>query len=66
MRRAFLNPRRGWLGVTTDQAKKRKLCSQGSKKATMSWMKGDLLSKTRRLVGGLATREPVWLKAMEA
>ncbi|CAL9216227.1 unnamed protein product [Arabidopsis halleri] len=32
----------------------------------MSWMKGDLLSKTRRLVGGLATREPVWLKAMEA
>uniref|UniRef100_A0A1J3F1J0 Small ribosomal subunit protein mS23 n=1 Tax=Noccaea caerulescens TaxID=107243 RepID=A0A1J3F1J0_NOCCA len=32
----------------------------------MSWMKGDLLSKTRRLAGGLATREPVWLKAMEA
>ncbi|ESQ34306.1 hypothetical protein EUTSA_v10008835mg [Eutrema salsugineum] len=32
----------------------------------MSWMKGDLLSKSRRLVGGLATREPVWLKAMEA
>ncbi|KAF2554126.1 hypothetical protein F2Q68_00035196 [Brassica cretica] len=39
---------------------------RASKKATMSWMKGDLLSKTRRLVGGLATREPVWLKAMEA
>ncbi|KAH0878488.1 hypothetical protein HID58_065882 [Brassica napus] len=33
---------------------------------TMSWMKGDLLSKSRRLVGGLAMREPVWLKAMEA
>ncbi|XP_010545979.1 PREDICTED: uncharacterized protein LOC104818198 [Tarenaya hassleriana] len=32
----------------------------------MSWMKGDLLSKTRKLVGGLVTREPVWLKAMEA
>ncbi|KAL0695364.1 hypothetical protein Bca4012_062544 [Brassica carinata] len=32
----------------------------------MSWMKGDLLSKSRRLVGGLAMREPVWLKAMEA
>ncbi|CAN8291590.1 unnamed protein product [Cochlearia groenlandica] len=32
----------------------------------MSWMKGDLLSKSRRLVGGLASREPVWLKAMEA
>ncbi|CAN8313188.1 unnamed protein product [Cochlearia groenlandica] len=32
----------------------------------MSWMKGNLLSKSRRLVGGLASREPLWLKAMES
>ncbi|KAJ0027831.1 hypothetical protein Pint_35265 [Pistacia integerrima] len=31
----------------------------------MSYMKGDLLTKTRRLVKGLAKAEPVWLKAME-
>jgi small subunit ribosomal protein S23 len=28
-------------------------------------MKGDLLTKTRKLVKGLAMAEPVWLKAME-
>lgn len=31
----------------------------------MSFMKGDLLAKTRKLVKGLAKAEPVWLKAME-
>ncbi|KAG9140144.1 hypothetical protein Leryth_015769 [Lithospermum erythrorhizon] len=31
----------------------------------MSFMKGDLLSKTRKLVKGLAKPEPLWLKAME-
>ncbi|KAL2520142.1 F-box domain-containing protein [Forsythia ovata] len=31
----------------------------------MSYMRGDLLSKTRKLVKGLAKSEPVWLKAME-
>ncbi|GKV34142.1 hypothetical protein SLEP1_g42551 [Rubroshorea leprosula] len=31
----------------------------------MSFMKGDLLTKTRKLVKGLARAEPVWLKAME-
>ncbi|CAI0393788.1 unnamed protein product [Linum tenue] len=31
----------------------------------MSFMKGDLLSRTRRLVKGMAKAEPVWLKAME-
>ncbi|KAL2551225.1 hypothetical protein Fot_04844 [Forsythia ovata] len=31
----------------------------------MSFMRGDLLSKTRKLVKGLAKSEPVWLKAME-
>uniref|UniRef100_A0A2P2MUU0 Small ribosomal subunit protein mS23 n=1 Tax=Rhizophora mucronata TaxID=61149 RepID=A0A2P2MUU0_RHIMU len=31
----------------------------------MSYMKGDLLSRTRKLVKGLAKAEPVWLKAME-
>ena len=31
----------------------------------MSFMKGDLLTKTRKLVKGLAKAEPVWLKAME-
>ncbi|CAN0897358.1 hypothetical protein LINGRAHAP2_LOCUS19086, partial [Linum grandiflorum] len=31
----------------------------------MSFMKGDLLSRTRRLVKGMAKPEPVWLKAME-
>ncbi|KAI5669527.1 hypothetical protein M9H77_19380 [Catharanthus roseus] len=31
----------------------------------MSFMKGDLLTKTRRLVKGLAKAEPLWLKAME-
>ncbi|WJX43933.1 hypothetical protein P8452_30973 [Trifolium repens] len=31
----------------------------------MSFMKGDLLSRTRKLVKGLAKAEPVWLKAME-
>ncbi|KAK3042377.1 hypothetical protein RJ639_002423, partial [Escallonia herrerae] len=32
---------------------------------TMSFMKGDLLTRTRKLVKGLAMAEPVWLKAME-
>lgn len=31
----------------------------------MSFMKGDLLTRTRKLVKGLAKAEPVWLKAME-
>ncbi|XP_043715441.1 uncharacterized protein LOC122663855 [Telopea speciosissima] len=31
----------------------------------MSFMKGDLLTKTRKLVKGLAKAKPVWLKAME-
>ncbi|KAL3511101.1 hypothetical protein ACH5RR_030502 [Cinchona calisaya] len=31
----------------------------------MSFMKGDLLTKTRKLVKGLAKTEPLWLKAME-
>ncbi|RVW77988.1 hypothetical protein CK203_048249 [Vitis vinifera] len=31
----------------------------------MSFMKGDLLARTRKLVKGLAKAEPVWLKAME-
>ncbi|CAI8595168.1 unnamed protein product [Vicia faba] len=31
----------------------------------MSFMKGDLLSRTRKIVKGLAKAEPVWLKAME-
>ncbi|KAM7507477.1 hypothetical protein LguiA_017930 [Lonicera macranthoides] len=31
----------------------------------MSFMKGDLLTRTRKLVRGLAKVEPVWLKAME-
>lgn len=31
----------------------------------MSYMKGDLLTRTRKLVKGLAKAEPAWLKAME-
>ncbi|CAM8877355.1 unnamed protein product [Rhodiola kirilowii] len=31
----------------------------------MSFMKGDLMAKTRKLVKGLAKAEPKWLKAME-
>lgn len=31
----------------------------------MSFMKGNLLTKTRKLVKGLAKAEPTWLKAME-
>ena len=31
----------------------------------MSYMKGNLLTRTRKLVKGLAKSEPVWLKAME-
>ncbi|OVA12212.1 hypothetical protein BVC80_1777g32 [Macleaya cordata] len=31
----------------------------------MSFMRGDLLTKTRKLVKGLAKAKPVWLKAME-
>lgn len=31
----------------------------------MSYMKGDLLTKTRKLVKGLAKTEPLWLKPME-
>ncbi|CAI9765743.1 unnamed protein product [Fraxinus pennsylvanica] len=34
-------------------------------RSAMSYMRGDLLSKTRKLVKGLAKSEPVWLKAME-
>ncbi|XP_021838158.1 uncharacterized protein [Spinacia oleracea] len=30
----------------------------------MSYMKGDLLTKTRKLVKGLAKTEPLWLKPM--
>ncbi|KAF7828027.1 uncharacterized protein G2W53_019191 [Senna tora] len=31
----------------------------------MSFMRGNLLNRTRKLVKGLAQTEPVWLKAME-
>ncbi|KAL6583640.1 hypothetical protein OROMI_002929 [Orobanche minor] len=31
----------------------------------MSYMRGDLLTKTRKLVKGFAKAEPLWLKAME-
>ncbi|RRT53204.1 hypothetical protein GW17_00034999 [Ensete ventricosum] len=31
----------------------------------MSYMRGDLLSKTRKLVKGLAKPTPAWLKPME-
>jgi len=31
----------------------------------MSFMKGDLLTRTKKLVKGFAKAEPVWLKAME-
>ncbi|XP_027361937.1 uncharacterized protein LOC113869686 [Abrus precatorius] len=31
----------------------------------MSFMKGNLLSRTRKLVKGLAKAKPIWLKAME-
>lgn len=31
----------------------------------MSFMKGDLLTRTRKLVKGFAKAEPIWLKAME-
>jgi small subunit ribosomal protein S23 len=31
----------------------------------MSYMRGDLLTKTRKLVKGLAKPAPRWLKAME-
>ncbi|KAL5716347.1 hypothetical protein ACHQM5_018056 [Ranunculus cassubicifolius] len=31
----------------------------------MSFMRGDLLTKTRKLVKGLAIAKPLWLKAME-
>ncbi|KAL9244374.1 hypothetical protein vseg_018155 [Gypsophila vaccaria] len=31
----------------------------------MSYMKGDLLTKTKRLVKGLAKREPLWLSSMQ-
>ncbi|KAL0356422.1 UNVERIFIED_CONTAM: hypothetical protein Sradi_4089100 [Sesamum radiatum] len=31
----------------------------------MSYMRGDLLAKTRKLVKGFAKAEPVWLKPME-
>ncbi|XP_021739954.1 uncharacterized protein LOC110706355 [Chenopodium quinoa] len=31
----------------------------------MSFMKGDLLTKTRKLVKGLAKSEPLWLKPMQ-
>ncbi|KAH1160765.1 hypothetical protein AAZX31_11G256000 [Glycine max] len=31
----------------------------------MSFMRGDFLSRTRKLVKGLAKAQPAWLKAME-
>ncbi|XP_010258285.1 PREDICTED: uncharacterized protein LOC104598083 [Nelumbo nucifera] len=31
----------------------------------MSFMRGDLLTRTRKLVKGLAKAKPIWLKAME-
>ncbi|XP_020960818.1 uncharacterized protein LOC107605344 isoform X2 [Arachis ipaensis] len=31
----------------------------------MSFMRGNLLSKTKKLVKGMAKAEPLWLKAME-
>lgn len=31
----------------------------------MSFMRGDLFTKTRKLVKGLAKSKPIWLKAME-
>lgn len=31
----------------------------------MSYMRGDLLTKMRKMVKGLARPEPRWLKAME-
>ncbi|KAI4368444.1 hypothetical protein MLD38_017001 [Melastoma candidum] len=31
----------------------------------MAFMKGDLLTRTRKLVKGLAKAEPIWLKSME-
>jgi hypothetical protein len=34
-------------------------------RAVMSYMRGDLLTKTRKLVKGLAKPAPTWLKAME-
>lgn len=39
--------------------------NENSGGATMSFMKGDLLTRTRKLVKGLAMAEPRWLKAME-
>ena len=44
-------------------AKRRTVINEGPK--AMSYMKGDLLTKTRNLVKGLAKTEPLWLKAME-
>lgn len=35
------------------------------REVAMSFMKGDLLTRTRKLVKGLAMAEPRWLKAME-
>ena len=43
----------------------RKLVVQGLTAEAMSFMKGDLLTKTKKLVKGLAKVEPLWLKAME-
>lgn len=36
-----------------------------NRKEEMSYMRGDLLTRTRKLVKGLAKATPVWLKAME-
>lgn len=44
-------------------AKQRTVINEGPK--AMLYMKGDLLTKTRNLVKGLAKTEPLWLKAME-
>jgi hypothetical protein len=39
--------------------------SGSSERREMSYMRGDLLTKMRKLVKGLARPEPRWLKAME-
>ncbi|CAK9136307.1 unnamed protein product [Ilex paraguariensis] len=43
----------------------RRLHLHNHRERAMSFMRGDLLTRTRKLVKGLAKSEPVWLKAME-
>ncbi|KAK4763720.1 hypothetical protein SAY87_013158 [Trapa incisa] len=38
---------------------------EGEEEKTMSFMRGDLLSRTGKLVKGMAKTEPAWLKAMK-